>query len=595
MGDPEVQTGDHPDTVNEPRDLGSIPCETSCRHETEQINGRVQLLHGPFSYCNCMGCMEDAKKEAEKRFDNNTFTFEYIKKLEALVTKLQIEANEDDSNDSDDEVYYKGRLHRRSSVGSGRDFFDPRKTAGSCGPFVPLEVPEDTVVVNNKDSEDRKGPKMEIKRMKTFWDNFGHARIERDRALPNAQSALDPSNEHVVTVFREYDKKKNYWRRTLQIKSPPFIDLLHSVAYPSIDLPAADDMLRLKEPFMPLVHNRHQLVKALQVNNADNSELVTAQTIKHTRFILGFLETDYSDVVKIQNDLETCGPSGLVKYEHAWLLYAPGTIVFSQENGEYEAFVVESIRGCQRHLPSSRSRYTHSTMEITCWSINYDGEVFGRVWSNHYLAPFDGSKEICSLGLVPEAFVPNLDAIKASLVERGQQFWALQGQCFKEYTGEVWSSSTSEQPIRVMVDHLTYQRRHDWPIEIDQKRGPANAQSKNWRENKFNRRHRHGRYGSSYSPRPPHPRRARRYRNVNALGDDEDGMYMEPPPAPDQERYDKAYERVECDRPPQASNALFKKYDILGPETWPDEMVKLLCPQIVHGYCLRDKVWSEYR
>lgn len=584
MGHREVQMAEHSESVTKPQGPESI-----CQHGTEQGKGRVQLLHGPFSYCTCMGCMEDAKKEAEKRFDNSSFAFEYIKKLEGLVTKLQIEANDDDSDDSDDEIYYKGRMRRRSSV---RSAFS--KSASPCSPSIPVKKPEDVIVVDSEDAEDRRGPKLEIKRMKTFWDRFGNPKIERDRALFNTRSALNLSNEYVLSVFKEYDKKKNYWRRTLQIKSPPFIDLLRSVAYLSIDLPGADDMLRLKEPFMPLFHNRDQLAEALQVSNAHYNEVVTAQTIKHTRLILDFLENDCQDVVKIHNDLDTCGPSGLIKYEHAWLLYAPGTIVFSQENGEYEAFVVESIRGCQRHPPAAHSRFTHSTMEITCWSINYDGEIFGRVWSNHYLAPFDGSKEICSLGLVPGAFVPNSDAVKAQLVERGQQFWALQGQCFKEYTGEVWSSSANEQPIRVMVDHLTYQRRHEWPIEIDQKRGPANAQSKNWRENRFNRRRRHGPPGISYSPRRRQPRRPRRYRNVNAFGDnDEDGMYMEPPPPADQEQNDKAYERVECDRPPQATDAPFKKYDAVGPETQPDEMIRLLCPQLVHGYCLRDKVWKQ--
>lgn len=210
---------------------------------------------------------------------------------------------------------------------------------------------------------------------------------------------------------------------------------------------------------MPLFHNRNQLAKYLQANNADSEDVVTAQTKEYTRLILDFLESESQDVVKVQTDLEVCGPLGVIRYEHAWLLYAPGTIVFSRENGEYEAFIVESIRGCQRHPPAYNSRFTHTDMEITCWSVNYDGEIFGRVWSNHYLGPFEGLKEISSLELVPEAFVPDKDDVKASLVERGQQFWGLQGQCFKEYTGEVWSSHTNEQPIRVMVDHLTYQQR----------------------------------------------------------------------------------------------------------------------------------------
>lgn len=305
------------------------------------------------------------------------------------------------------------------------------------------------------------------------------------------------------------------------------------------------------------------------------------------------MENECQDVVKVQDDLEASDTSGLIRYEYAWLLYSPGTIVFSKESGEYEAFVVESIRGCQRHQPSYNSRYTHSSLEITCWSINYDGEIFGRVWSNHYVAPFEGLKEISSLKLIPEAFVPDKDVVKASLVERGQQFWALQGQCFREYTGEVWSSHMNEDPIRVMVDHLTYQRRMDWPIEIDQKRGPANAQSKNWRENRFSRGRRNSRRVISYSP----PARRRPFRdgyshNIYAHGDNSRDV-IDRERDNNRDQYERAYDRIDCDRPPQACNAFYKKYDILKPETEPDEMTKLLCPQMVHGYCLRDKVWSE--
>ncbi|KAL8771618.1 MAG: hypothetical protein Q9209_003062 [Squamulea sp. 1 TL-2023] len=549
---------------------------TTDNQATKSVYAKPQVYHGPFSNCGCQGCLEDAKKEAEKRFDSNSLAFGYIKKLENLVHQLQMENNDDYNYGVPAEVYRGGRMRRRSSVASVGVPFDFTRFAEAYDTSAAPSEPKKAVDVDGgEDSTDYEGPKVEIKRMKKSYNHHGDSRVERDRTTPNALTSIDLSKEYLLSVFREYDRKKNYWRRTLEIHSPPFIELLRRLAYSNLDLPASDDMLRLKEPLMLLFHSRTKLTEWL----------------KTTHFILNFLENEYQDLVKVQNDLDACDLSSVIKYEHAWLLYAPGTLVFSKENGEYEAFVVESLRGCQRHQPSYNSRFTHSTLEITCWSINYDGEIFGRVWSTHYIAPFEGLKEISSLDLVPEGFVPNRESVKETLVERGSRFWALQGQCFREYTGEVWSSHIHEDPIRVMIDHLTYQRRMNWPIEIDRKRGPANAQSKNWRENRFSKAQKGPRAPYDYPPPPPlRPLRPSQNRNIYAHGDDRD---YSPDRNNNQDQHEEAYERVDCDRPPQAVNAFFKKYDSLAAGTEPDEMTKLLCPQLVHGYCLRDKVWKK--
>ncbi|KAL8997627.1 MAG: hypothetical protein Q9169_003175 [Polycauliona sp. 2 TL-2023] len=559
------------------------------RQASKMTDERPQVYHGPFSNCNCQGCLEDAKKEAEKRFDGSTLAFGYIKKLESLVNQLQIESNDDYAMTT--ELYRGGRMRRKDSIESVGVPFDFSRFGAPYDPSAAPAAPIEAVGLDiARDLTDYKGPKVEIKRMKKSYDQYGGPKTERDRTTPNALTSADLSKEHLLSVFREYDRKKNYWRRTVEIWSPPFIELLRLLAYSNVDLPASEDMLRLKEPLMPLFHVRTKLVEWLESAEADSQNQEHVQAQEHTKLILTFFENEYQDVVKIQNLVGTGDSSTVITYEHAWLLYAPGTVVFSKENGEYEAFVVESVRGCQRHQPSYNSRFTHSTLQITCWSIDYDGEIFGRVWSTHYVAPFEGSKEIGTLDLIPEGFILDGKSVKASLVERGSQFWALQGQCFREYTGEVWSSRMNEDPIRVMVDHLTYQRRMNWPIEIDRKRGPANAQSKNWRENRFSRGRKGRRDPRGVSPPPPPRMMQQPTHNIYAHGDDRD---FSPNGGMNQEQHEEAYERVVCDRPPQAVNAVFKKYDVLDASIEPDDMIKLLCPQSVHGYCLRDKTWKK--
>ncbi|KAL8692685.1 MAG: hypothetical protein Q9218_002334 [Villophora microphyllina] len=574
-------------------DVSSVADPTT--EETKHIAGRPQVFHGPLSDCHCEGCIEDAKKETEKRVDNNTFAFRYIKKLESLVDQLQLQSRDDyDSDYSPVPGFYKdGRMMRKSSMdSSGAPPAFPRFAGVPSISGFPDRSKPTALAKGDNNKPENEGPKIEIKRLKRIFDQYGTPKVEKDRTAPNAAlTSVDFSNEYLLSVFREFDKKKNYWRRTVEIRSPPFIELLRSIAHSSVDLPSSEDTLRLKEPLLPLFYNRAKLASLSGSPVAEES--LTMEAKEHSNLVLKFMEEECQDVMKIQNQLAAGDPASLIKFEHAWLLYAPGTIVISKENGEHEAFMVESVRGCARHQPSYNSRYSHSTIELTCWSIDYDGEIFGRVWSTHYVAPWEGAKEVSTLDLIPLAFN---NSVRESMVERGQRFFALQGQCFREYTGEVWSSHANDpqaEPIRVMVDHLTYQRRMNWPIEIDRKRGPANAQSKNWRENRFSR----GRNGIHSQPQylyppPPPPRPMRRGGNriVYAYGDDRD---VSPERYNQQDQQEQAYERVDCDRPPQSDNAIYRKYDSLLPDIKPNDMCKLLAPQAVHGYCLRDKVWKK--
>ena len=56
-----------------------------------------------------------------------------------------------------------------------------------------------------------------------------------------------------------------------------------------------------------------------------------------------------------------------------------------------------------------------------------------------------------SLNLVPEKFLPEASNIKDSLLARGKGFWSLQGQQYREYTGETYTLHTNEEATRVMV------------------------------------------------------------------------------------------------------------------------------------------------
>lgn len=425
------------------------------------------------------------------------------------------------------------------------------------------------------------GPKLDVVRWKQTPTAFGDPRWEKDgESTATKNDERDFSKKSLLTVIREFDDRRQFWRRSIEIVSPVFGDLLEDVSQYHSDVALVDDELRLTEPLMVLFHNRKRLTGIANASVGSSVEFIP-QGQDHAKFILDFMRTDFADVTKKYDEIESASPSGLITFPELWMLYKPGTVVYTTENGEHEAFVIESIRGMQKRQRGQSGRHSYTRLDLVCWSINYDGEIFGRVWSTHCIAPFHDTREIKSLDLVPEMFLPETEKTKASLISRGKHFWSLQGQQYREYTGEMWSQNdASEEAVRVMVDHLTYQRRNSWPITIDRKRGPSQAQSKNWRDNRFIR---------------DNDRGGRRYRSSPERYETD---YYSPERVDDREELNRGqrkepYKCFKTDRPPHRVDSSFNKYDVIRPDEEPDELVMLLCPQQVHGYCLRDRLWKN--
>ena len=448
-------------------------------------------------------------------------------------------------------------------------------------------VPKSVATSNEKElPKVHTGPSLEIVRYKKETVPYGKSKIIKDSEIEVGKAHTnDFCDKHVLTVTREFDPSQHYWRTSIEIFSPVLPDFLKRIPGFIADLNLVNGVLRLKEPFMDLFYNRRALIKAVENPDYDprDTDIIRAQA--HARLILDFMRNDFGDISRKLDDLEDETPCGTINYPELWLLYKPGTIVYSMVNGQYEAFVVDSLRGSQKRRRSSNTRYSHSRLDLTCFSVHYDGEIFGRVWSTHCISPFNGTKDISSLNLVPERFLPDVAAIKKTIIARGQKFWSLQGQQYREYTGELYSNYNAQEATRVIVDHLTFQRRNDWPITINRKQQPSNTEMKDWRENKVGQR---PDYDDVWVHQPL-PRVRVELPPPDVVVDDEwrhgTGREMD-------ELYTEPYRKYKIDRPVVRAEDEYTKFDALEPSEKPDELALLLGPQHVHGYCLRDKIWS---
>ena len=421
-------------------------------------------------------------------------------------------------------------------------------------------------------------PSLTISRWKCYGGNRKFEMFNND--VTSVDAVADVGNEPLLALTEEHCSNGRFWRKQLAIASPAFFELLKDLSGHNLnDIALQDDVMYLTEPFMVLFLNRKQLVN--YVENTRELSRVKDQA----KFILDFMKTDFGDISRMLDNFESVTPPNLVKYCDLWMLYRPGTTVYSRANGEYEVFVVDSLDGMQVRKPSSDKSHTLTRLDVRAWSMNFDGEVYGRVWSIHCIAPFHGVKDISSLPLVPEKFLPDGKAIRESLLFRGKKFCTLQVQQWQ--VSESFPSESTR--TRVMVDHMTYQRRNGWLISINGKYGPSSNKDRSWTDNRYSD------WDTSAEALDRRPRRYTPYRSLVRHFENEycnRDYLLESLDAPEDTQAE-ACRSYSTDRPSHVVVGEFDKYNLIRSSAEMDELSLILFPQHVRAFFLRDKLWSE--
>jgi hypothetical protein len=116
-------------------------------------------------------------------------------------------------------------------------------------------------------------------------------------------------------------------------------------------------------------------------------------------------------------------------YPLLWLLFKPGTTVYTQVDKSPAACVVQSID----FTPKSSSAY-----HIKLWYLEFDGRRLGRRQCSRLLLPYDGEKEITSLDVYPFEYQDKVDdgAMRKRLENRGERYYKLLSGGQAYYSGE---------------------------------------------------------------------------------------------------------------------------------------------------------------
>ena len=157
-----------------------------------------------------------------------------------------------------------------------------------------------------------------------------------------------------------------------------------------------------------------------------------------------FITTELGDVLELRKRVAE-GTQKYIKFEDLWHLYAPGDIIYSNENGyhqlhkiyyasvnqfkgiasELEMFSTPKVRvkRTEQRLREERGRLGfQAEFEVDCYAMEFDGGHCGPVGACKSIQHYAASREITSLPIFPLAFHPRKDDIIKELTARGRRY-----------------------------------------------------------------------------------------------------------------------------------------------------------------------------
>ena len=300
---------------------------------------------------------------------------------------------------------------------------------------------------------------------------------KKKRAYANRNSDVDDEDEdiqipgsskkskkHILTVYRLYGRTQEtniggaMFREIalpssfeLEINSLPIIKILRKIIdyYPQYSLEA--ESVTLPSPYRLLFHFRKELMACCKAQDTDE------ETRQHVELLLDFMRNENDSISQGLDILEaeTEEPEDkIVSFNNCWLLFPPGTIVYSSQDGDLQAYMVESLEGMEQlALPNGRLYY--EPLALQCWSIDYDGTHFGRKFTTLSVLSFHGSKKVKNLEVRAANYLRKEEnnQIRKKLINRGKRFWAFEGAHHQEYLGNAWLKAIGDVCLSSCARH----------------------------------------------------------------------------------------------------------------------------------------------
>ncbi|GAW14684.1 hypothetical protein ANO14919_040870 [Xylariales sp. No.14919] len=230
------------------------------------------------------------------------------------------------------------------------------------------------------------------------------------------------------------DSKEHLELHSITIQSPLLKSILGDIftGYPGITTTLKD--VKFSQPFWEFFYCWKALTESQARYEPESEEH------KHVRELLGTLASQLGSGHDVARDLIR---NGVITYNYLWVLFPPGTLVYSHFSDRDCQFEVKKTKYGKGFLAPS-DKY-----EVRCKYIEWDGESFGWKQKLIEIQEFSGTKPIQELEAYPITYNKAPEEIQSKLLERGRKFLSLGGLHHKAYNGAIEVSGESSHKLRI--------------------------------------------------------------------------------------------------------------------------------------------------
>ncbi|EXJ63316.1 uncharacterized protein A1O5_11637 [Cladophialophora psammophila CBS 110553] len=258
--------------------------------------------------------------------------------------------------------------------------------------------------------------------------------------------------------------------QSILIQSPLLKSKLNSIFqdYPGFFMD--ENKASIDAPFKPFVHCWDAFEGACQ----DQSE-----TGKHMQLLRSALKPELQEAFSVIRDFQT---HGMIRFDRLWMIFKPGSFIFSEHKGIERIYKLSRTE--LRKAPETSSMY----FLLHCYSIDWDGKVFGHTLEVEGIKDFEGSRRCTDLGVFPLDAHPAKRSVVERLVDRGRKFSSYTGVHYRAYNGPATScvlgGAFAEEQVsgRVVVDTETFMHFYPYSRDLIQRLGTNETKGKDSNE-----------------------------------------------------------------------------------------------------------------
>lgn len=235
--------------------------------------------------------------------------------------------------------------------------------------------------------------------------------------------SLAEHGDYALIVHKTAHGGDDTWKvKSITVFSPYILELFRTALKDYPGVATALDRVELDAPFEPLLHRWEALDDGLK----EEDDLKARNHFNLFRQVVEPVLAPYLKAVA------ECREYGVIPFESVWTILPPGSLVTWEADGQSNI----------GRMVEANSTWTFSGLayQVTCNQVHWNGEVFGFSKKTIKIPPFEGTRPLTELSVIPLDLKPNAAELKKAHVQRGRVFEALHGRHFKAYEGPAQGS-----------------------------------------------------------------------------------------------------------------------------------------------------------